>query len=104
MLETIINEFSGTFSVVPVSISATRLVAAATLGGIVGFERERREKPAGLRTHMLVAIAACLFVIVGIELSEVEFGSTETMRQDPLRLIEAVTAGVALGLKGLIVW
>lgn len=100
--ETIIKEFSGTFSAVPVTISATRLLAAAILGGIVGFERERRDKPAGLRTHMLVALAACLFVIVGIELSEVEFGSTDTMRQDPLRLIEAVTAGVAFLAAGII--
>lgn len=41
-----------------------RLVAAALLGGIVGYERERAGRPAGLRTHMLVALGAALFVIV----------------------------------------
>jgi putative Mg2+ transporter-C (MgtC) family protein len=40
-----------------------RLLAAALLGGIVGYERERAGRPAGLRTHMLVALGAALFVI-----------------------------------------
>ena len=40
-----------------------RLIAAAILGGIVGYERERAGRPAGLRTHMLVALGAALFVI-----------------------------------------
>lgn len=102
MLETIINEFTGTFSAVPVWVSATRLVAAMLLGAVIGFERELRHKPAGLRTNMLVAIAACLFVIVGIELAELEFGNSDSKRADPLRLIEAVTAGVAFLAAGLI--
>lgn len=51
---------------------------------------------------MLVAIAACLFVIVGIELAELEFGDSDSKRADPLRLIEAVTAGVAFLAAGLI--
>ena len=102
MLETIINEFTGTFSAVPVWVSATRLVAAMLLGAVIGFERQLRHKPAGLRTNMLVAIAACLFVIVGIELAELEFGNSDSKRADPLRLIEAVTAGVAFLAAGLI--
>ena len=43
--------------------AVVRLVAAAILGGIVGYERERAGRPAGLRTHMLVALGAALFVI-----------------------------------------
>jgi len=39
-----------------------RLVVAAVLGGIVGYERQATRKPAGLRTHMLVAIGSALFV------------------------------------------
>ncbi|MBT8425318.1 MAG: MgtC/SapB family protein [Silicimonas sp.] len=102
MLDTIIKEFSGTFSAVPVPVSVTRLVAAMILGAIIGLERELQEKPAGLRTNMLVAIAACLFVIVGIELAELDFGDSNSKRADPLRLIEAVTAGVAFLAAGLI--
>lgn len=44
-----------------------RLLAAALLGGIVGYERERAGRPAGLRTHMLVSLGAALFVISGEE-------------------------------------
>jgi putative Mg2+ transporter-C (MgtC) family protein len=40
-----------------------RLVAATLLGAIVGFERERARKPAGLRTHMLVALGTAVFVL-----------------------------------------
>src|SRR3954452_1203532 len=41
-----------------------RLLVAAVLGGVLGFERGQRGKAAGMRTHMLVAMAAALFVIV----------------------------------------
>ena len=44
-----------------------RLAVAAIVGGIIGYEREARGKAAGLRTHMLVAVGAAVFVIVPIE-------------------------------------
>jgi putative Mg2+ transporter-C (MgtC) family protein len=44
-----------------------RLVIAAVLGGVIGFERERTGKPAGARTHMLVALGAALFTLVPLE-------------------------------------
>jgi putative Mg2+ transporter-C (MgtC) family protein len=43
---------------------ALRLVLAAVLGGVLGFQRERTGKQAGLRTHMLVSLGAALFVSV----------------------------------------
>lgn len=42
-----------------------RLLAAMLLGAIIGFQRERAGKPAGLRTHMLVAMGSALFVLGG---------------------------------------
>jgi putative Mg2+ transporter-C (MgtC) family protein len=45
-----------------------RLVAAACLGAVAGLQRERLGKPAGLRTHMLVALGSALFIVVPIEL------------------------------------
>ncbi|SPJ24825.1 MgtC/SapB family protein [Palleronia abyssalis] len=102
MLDTILDELDGSFAGVPPVIAAIRLSMAMILGGIIGWERESRSKPAGLRTHMLVSIAACLFILVGIQLSAIEFGDRETMRIDPLRLIEATTAGVAFLAAGLI--
>ncbi len=102
MFESMINDLSSSFSKVPVTVAASRLVMAAVLAGIIGFERERRNKPAGLRTHILVAIAACLFIIIGQEMGSLEFGKDDQMQFDPLRLIEAVTAGVAFLAAGII--
>ena len=101
MFEQILDEFTGTFSAVPPSVAFARLLAAIFLAACIGFERERRGKPAGLRTHILVSVAACLFVILGRELAAMEFGGDE-QRNDPLRMIEAVTAGVAFLAAGII--
>lgn len=102
MLDVIIEELNGTFSSVPPLVAGTRLVAAVVLGGIIGYERERREKPAGLRTHMLVSMAAALFIIISQQLANLPFGDSEALRVDPLRLVEAVTAGVAFLAAGII--
>ncbi|ETA50517.1 MgtC/SapB family protein [Ponticoccus alexandrii] len=101
MFEQISQEFTRSFSVIPPEVAFARIVAAILLGGIVGLEREWREKPAGLRTHILVSVAACLFVLLGRELAAMDFGEGE-QRNDPLRMIEAVTAGVAFLAAGLI--
>ena len=46
-------------------IVLVRLVAAVLLGAVVGIERERAGKPAGLRTHMLVSLGTAVFVMAG---------------------------------------
>ena len=46
-----------------------RMFVSAILGAVVGIQREQTGKPAGLRTHMLVALGATLFVLVPVELS-----------------------------------
>lgn len=102
MLDPFIPDFVTSFSAIPVGAAFLRMIAALVLGGAIGFERESRDKPAGLRTHMLVSIAACLFTLVGLELAELDFGGDDVKRVDPLRLIEAVTAGVAFLAAGLI--
>lgn len=43
-----------------------RLLSAAALGAIIGFEREREHKPAGLRTHILISLGSALFTIISI--------------------------------------
>ena len=102
MLQSMIEDLTGAFTVVPFSVAAGRLTLAVVLCGAIGFEREGRGKPAGLRTHILVGIAACLFTIVGQELASLNYGSEATIRVDPLRLIEAVTSGVAFRAAGII--
>jgi putative Mg2+ transporter-C (MgtC) family protein len=57
-------EFSDLPGVSEAATVTMRLVIAALLGGMLGYERERRGKAAGLRTHMLVALGAALFVLV----------------------------------------
>jgi putative Mg2+ transporter-C (MgtC) family protein len=47
-----------------------RLLLAAGLGAVIGIEREYRQKPAGLRTNMLIAVGAALFTILSIRIGE----------------------------------
>jgi putative Mg2+ transporter-C (MgtC) family protein len=56
-------EFQEIPDTVAITVIALRLSLAAILGGILGYERERKARSAGVRTHMLVAVGACLFVI-----------------------------------------
>ncbi|MGR3565188.1 MAG: MgtC/SapB family protein [Heliomarina sp.] len=102
MWDTIVDELTNTFSEVPLVVALTRMLAALVLGAVIGMEREWRRKPAGLRTHMLVSIAACLFILVSQHLGSLPFGVGNEVQIDPLRLIEAVTAGVAFLAAGVI--
>lgn len=75
-----------------------RLVEAALLAGVLGWERERAGKSAGLRTHMLVGIAAALYTGLA-EVASVELGAG---RSDPLRAIQAVAMGIGFLGGGII--
>ena len=80
-----------------------RLGLAAFCGLLIGFEREARDRPAGMRTHMLTSLAAALFAIIAIEMIA-QFGSDSGATQlDPIRVVEAVTAGVAFLAAGTII-
>lgn len=79
-----------------------RIVAAAVLGGIMGLEREYRRRPAGLRTHILVATAAATFTLLTLEMMA-RAGDGQSTRLDPIRVVEAVTAGVAFLAAGTII-
>ena len=69
---------------------------------MIGAEREWKQRPAGLRTHMLVCLAAALIALLTIEITHVPYFQDEAIRVDPIRLIEAVTAGVAFLAAGMI--
>ncbi|WP_457325356.1 MgtC/SapB family protein [Roseateles sp. P5_E11] len=64
VLQTLQSEFSDAPDVEQVTRLTTRLLLAALLGGVLGYEREQKGKAAGIRTHMLVAMGAALFVLV----------------------------------------
>lgn len=73
-----------------------RLGAAAAAGLVIGLDRELRGKSAGLRTMMLVSLAAALFVVLTISMSQSPAFQGDThVRADPLRVVEAVVTGVA---------
>ena len=89
------------------SVVAARILLAALLGAAIGFEREWRNRPAGLRTHVLICIAAATFGILTIEIVYAPVfqaaAVSEEVKVDPLRAIEAVTAGVAFLAAGTII-
>ena len=60
------------------------VAAAMALGGVIGFEREVADRPAGLRTHMLIAGACALIVGLGGAMLEASASSTRSMSQ-PIR-------------------
>ena len=100
----IIDELTGTFRTVPFEVAFLRIIASLILAGLIGAEREWRRKPAGLRTHMLVSLAACLYAIVGREIASADLlGAGDNLRVDPMNLIGAVTAGVAFLVAGIII-
>ena len=105
-LDPLWSDLAASFTATPAPVATLRLVAAMVMGGLIGFEREWHHKPAGLRTHMLISVAAALFALLSFELLEVsrQMGGAETgARNDILRLIGAVTSGVAFLAAGTIV-
>ena len=73
------------------------------LGGIIGFDRELADKPAGLRTHMLVAASATLLVGLAPTLVTSFSADQAILRSDPIRVMEAVVTGVAFLGAGTII-
>jgi len=71
-----------------------RLLLAAALGAVIGYQRERAKKPAGLRTHILIALGSALFTVVSI------FGFANGV--DPSRVAAGVVAGVGFIGAGVI--
>ena len=90
------NEFGFVQTYLPQHIIAIRLLIAAVLGAMIGFEREWNTAEAGLRTHILIATAASLFTILAFEIYHtIDTGGGSSSQADPIRAVEAVTAGIA---------
>jgi len=76
-----------------------RLTLSAILGGVIGFNRELHNKPAGLRTHALVAIGGCLLTLVGLALvSQQAIGDAGSVS----RIIQGMVAGIGFVGGGVI--
>ena len=100
-METIVEQAFRTATPIPVIV--LRCAAASLLGLVIGFEREARERPAGLRTHMLTSLAAALFTLIAVELIAAFGADDEVTQLDPIRVVEAVTTGVAFIAAGAII-
>jgi putative Mg2+ transporter-C (MgtC) family protein len=98
----LLAEYDRTF--IPLEEIGLRLILAAALAGILGFEREVKRRSAGLRTHMMVSLAAATFTIGALELLHWTDALEESpARVDPSRALEAITAGVAFLAAGTII-
>lgn len=93
--DTIVTEFSDISNPAEMTRIAVRLLLATLLGGLLGYERERKGKAAGVKTHMLVAIGAAIFIMVPKEMgvSDIELG----------RIIQGVVAGIGFLGAGAII-
>ena len=81
-----------------------RVVLAAALGGAIGFERELREREAGLRTHMLVSVGAALFTLVSAYAwTDWRFSTADGLVFDPTRIAAQVVTGIGFLGAGAII-
>ena len=84
--QTIASEFSDLPDAAQVTRILLRLTLAAVLGGLLGIEREQKGKAAGVRTHMLVAMGAALFVLLSQQ---------SGMEDDAVsRVVQGIIAGI----------
>ena len=95
VLTTVQREFSDLPDAAQVTLVVLRLFIAVLLGGLLGYDREKNESAAGLRTHMLVALGAALFVIVPQQAG---------MRVEDLsRVLQGIIAGIGFLGAGAII-
>jgi putative Mg2+ transporter-C (MgtC) family protein len=94
VLQTVVDEFSDLGNAREVTQVVLRLLVAAILGGLLGLQRERQGKAAGLRTHMLVAASSALVVVVSLQ---------SGLGTDALsRVLQGLLAGVGFVCAGAI--
>lgn len=87
------------------AITLGKLLLAAIFGGMIGLEREIHGRPAGFRTHLLVSLGSCLFVITSIQFHTVygNFSGTGPVGVDPGRVAAQVVAGIGFLGAGAII-
>jgi putative Mg2+ transporter-C (MgtC) family protein len=96
---TLQSEFSDISDVESYTRILTRLTVAVVLGGLIGYERERSGKAAGLRTHMLVALGAALFVLAPLQ-GDMEVADLSRVLQGVIAGIGFLGAGAIIKLSG----
>jgi putative Mg2+ transporter-C (MgtC) family protein len=84
------------------AVLVLRLVVAAALAAPLGWEREQAGKSAGLRTHMLVALAAALYTALGVIAVTDARAGDQAIHPDPIRVIQAIAIGIGFLGGGII--
>lgn len=79
-----------------------RIFLAACLGGLIGFEREWSDKPAGLRTNLLICVGAALLSELSLKFAG-DFVLNEFVRSDPARLAAQIVSGIGFLGAGTII-
>ena len=77
-----------------------KILLSIFCGSLIGFERELKDKPAGIRTYMLISLGATLFTMVGIYFSE----NWEGTVSDPMRVAAQIVTGVGFLGAGTIMY
>lgn len=81
-----------------------RLAAAAALGGVIGIERELREREAGFRTHLLVSLGAALFTLISAYAwADFTFSQEDGVTFDPTRIAAQIVTGIGFLGAGAII-
>jgi len=92
---TVVKEFGDIPDASTLTLITVRLTVAAVLGGILGYERELKRRSAGVRTHMLVAVGAALFVIGPLQ-SGMEVAALSRVLQGVIQGIGFLGAGAIM--------
>tara|TARA_R110000787_G_scaffold115205_1_gene225132 strand:- start:900 stop:1403 length:504 start_codon:yes stop_codon:yes gene_type:complete len=80
-----------------------RLFLAIVLAMLIGWERENQDKPAGLRTHMLVGLGSAAFFLIFIEFALGPLKEAEGISPDPTRVFQGVVTGIGFLGAGAII-
>ena len=81
-----------------------RLVVSIVCGIVIGIERKTRSKEAGIRTHAIVCMAACLFMIVSKYMTTAQFNESGVVSGDPSRIASQVVTGIGFLGAGIIMY
>jgi len=93
--DTIVSEFSDVGDAQQLTQVVQGVVALALLGGVIGFEREFHGKPAGLRTHAIVALASATFMVVSTQfMCFNDVLNHDHVSLDPSRVAAQVVSGI----------
>lgn len=115
---TIVQEFSDVPDLNEATVICVRLAVATLLGALIGLDRERKGKEAGLRTHMMVSVGAALFILVplrsGMEVADASrvlqgiiagigfLGAGAILKQDQHGAIRGLTTAASIWVAGAV--